>query len=228
MNVLEINEVMGKNLYRIRKVRGLTQKTLGSKVGVGAATIGNYERGIRYIPGYLIHGLALALNVPEQFLVSELPDDIKNSDIANSNSNELLRKISDRDAWKKAELRKQVQTIQLVDNLLRDEYLELMLEEETDSEPLKKVKEKIFKIFHELEFCGDISQDFKNYEDNFDLLYWTGLFFFNFIVGQREIVKDNPYFKNINFIEEITDVLTQRSYSGELIYYKYEKEKTSE
>ena len=144
MNVLEINEVMGKNLYRIRKVRGLTQKTLGSKVGVGAATIGNYERGIRYIPGYLIHGLALALNVPEQFLVSELPDDIKNSDIANSNSNELLRKISDRDAWKKAELRKQVQTIQLVDNLLRDEYLELMLEEETDSEPLKKVKEKIF------------------------------------------------------------------------------------
>ena len=100
-----------------------------------------------------------------------------------------------------------------------------MLEGETDSEPLKKVKEKIFKIFHELEFCGDISQDFKNYEDNFDLLYWTGLFFFNFIAGQREIVKDNPYFKNINFIEEITDVLTQRSYSGELIYYKYEKEK---
>ena len=225
MNVLEINEVMGKNLYRIRKVRGLTQKTLGSKVGVGTATIGNYERGIRYIPEYLIHGLSLALNVPEQFLVSELPDDIKNGDIANSNSNELLRKISDRDAWKKAELRKQVQTIQLVDNLLRDEYLELMLEGETDSEPLKKVKEKIFEIFHELEFCGDISQDLKNYEDNFDLPYWTGVFFFNFIAGQREIVKDNPYFKNINFIEKITDVLTQRSYSGELIYYKYEKEK---
>lgn len=46
-----------------------------------------------------------------------------------------------------------------MDNLLRDEYLELMLEGETDSEPLKKVKEKIFEIFHELEFCGDISQD---------------------------------------------------------------------
>lgn len=53
MNVSEINEVMGKNLYRIRKVRGLTQKTLGSKVGVGTATIGNYERGIRYIPNTL-------------------------------------------------------------------------------------------------------------------------------------------------------------------------------
>ncbi|ARD07198.1 hypothetical protein B1745_06235 [Lactobacillus amylolyticus] len=61
------NKVIGRNLCKIRKIRKFTQKQLGEKLNMSSATIGNYERGDRYLPGYLIHDLAQTLDVPDQF-----------------------------------------------------------------------------------------------------------------------------------------------------------------
>lgn len=49
-------------LKLLRMKKGLTQESLGSKVGVSAIAIGNYEKGIRS-PSYTIcEKLALALD----------------------------------------------------------------------------------------------------------------------------------------------------------------------
>lgn len=144
MKMEEQNKAIGKNLCKIRKIRRFTQKQLGEKVGTTAATIGNYERGDRYIPGYLIHDLAQALDVPDQFISDCIPSDIRRKDIVNSTAQELLQKIAAPGSWRVHEVSKQVQTLQLLHELLKDDYEELMLEEETNSDEVNKIKEKIF------------------------------------------------------------------------------------
>ena len=223
MNITEKNEIIRKNLSKIRKIRGLTQQALGVKLGLSAGAIGNYERGDRYIPGYLIHDLCVALDVPEQFIVSNLSTDIKNSDISNNDSKQLLQKIANDEFWKKGEIKKQIQTLQLLNKLLEDDYLELMLEEEKDNNAIKNLKEKIFDLFEELSSYGDISKLFKNYNQNFDLIYWTALFFFNYLIGQRMEGNKDSYFKDVDFIDKVKDVLIYNSYSAEIIAYEYDE-----
>ena len=138
------NKIISSNLCKLRKIRKLTQKQLGEKVGMTAATIGNYERGDRYIPGYLIHDLAQALDAPDQFISDCIPSDIHRKDIVNSTAQELLQKIASPGSWRVYEVSKQVQTLQLLHELLKDDYEELTLEEETNSDEVNKIKEKIF------------------------------------------------------------------------------------
>ena len=155
------NKVMGSHLCKIRKIRRLTQKQLGEKVGATAATIGNYERGDRYIPGYLIHDLAQALDVPDQFISDSIASDIRRKDIANSTAKELLQKVATPGSWRVHEVSKQVQTLQLLYELLKEDYEELMLEEDNDCDEFKKIKERIFYLFEDLSMDGALSDEFK-------------------------------------------------------------------
>lgn len=107
------NDMIRENLRKIRKIRGISQGQLGKKIGVTVASIGNYERGDRYIPGYLIHDLAAALSVPDQFLSDTIPSNISQSEIAGSTAGELLLKVVSPEVWKKRMLSKQLQTLQI-------------------------------------------------------------------------------------------------------------------
>ncbi len=72
----------GKNLVRIRKAKGLTQKKLGEMVGVSNRVIAYYEKETDYPPAHLIAPLSEALGVTTDELLgiqrSELSVDTKN------------------------------------------------------------------------------------------------------------------------------------------------------
>jgi transcriptional regulator with XRE-family HTH domain len=56
-------EKIGKQLSKIRKIRGLTQKQLADKIGVSRSTIADYEHGKNRIYDLMILRIAIALNV---------------------------------------------------------------------------------------------------------------------------------------------------------------------
>lgn len=222
MKMEEQNKAIGKNLCRIRKIRRFTQKQLGEKVGTTAATIGNYERGDRYIPGYLIHGLAQALDVPDQFISDCIPSDIRRKDIVNSTAQELLQKIAAPGSWRVHEVSKQVQTLQLLHELLKDDYEELMLEEETNSDEVNKIKEKIFWLFEDLSMDGALSDEFNDFEENSDVLYYTSMFFFDYLIEQKGINKETDFFNCNSFIKKAQDLIDDEGYAGNIIAYEYD------
>ena len=53
----------GKRLAKLRKANGLTQQTLGDKVGVSRRVIAYYESETEYPPAHIILPLSHALNV---------------------------------------------------------------------------------------------------------------------------------------------------------------------
>ncbi len=211
------NDIIRKNLHKIRKLKKLTQRELGISVGLSAAAIGNYERGDRYIPAYLIHDFAKALNVPDQFLSSKIPSNIEDSDIANSSADELMQEVYDNESWKKEMVRQQIQTIKLLDKLLGDNYLELMLEEDKESKEIVQAKESVFDFFNNMEFGYD--KKLQDYDENFDLLYYTALFFFNYLIDQKKLNKFHD--ENAPFIKKAEDLIDGYGYAAEIISREY-------
>ncbi len=63
-----IQQQLGKNIQRQRKIRGLTQEALAEAVNVNRAYIGHIEQGRRTPSISMLAKIAKALNVP----VSEL------------------------------------------------------------------------------------------------------------------------------------------------------------
>lgn len=216
------NKVMGSHLCKIRKIRRLTQKQLGEKVGATAATIGNYERGDRYIPGYLVHDLAQALDVPDQFISDSIASDIRRKDIANSTAKELLQKVATPGSWRVHEVSKQVQTLQLLYELLKEDYEELMLEEDNDCDEVKKIKERIFYLFEDLSMDGALSDEFNDFEENFDILYYTSMFFFDYLIEQKGRNKGTNFFNYNSFIKKAQDLIDDEGYASDIIAYEYD------
>lgn len=60
---MEINEIFSKNLARIRKLRGFSQRELASKTKLTQRIINYYENSHKSIPAEKIKILAKALNV---------------------------------------------------------------------------------------------------------------------------------------------------------------------
>lgn len=216
------NKVMGRNLCKIRKIRKLTQKQLGKKVSISSATIGNYERGDRYIPGYLVHDLAKALDVPDQFISDNIPCDISRKDIVNNTAKELLQKLATPGSWRAHEVSKQVQTLQLLHKLLKDDYDELMLEEENDSNEVKELKQNIFDLFNDLSIYGEFSDKFNDFDENFEVMYYTAMFFFNYLIEQKGINKGTNFFNYNSFIKKAQKLIDEEGYASNIIAYEYD------
>lgn len=216
------NKVMGSNLCKIRKIRRLTQKQLGEKVGATAATIGNYERGDRYIPGYLIHDLAQALDVPDQFISDSILSDIRRKDIANSTAKELLQKVATPGSWRVHEVSKQAQTLQLLHELLKDDYEELIYDSENDNEKVLKIKEKLFDLFEDLSDYGEFSDKFNDFDENFEVMYYTAMFFFDYLIEQKGINKGTDFFNYDSFIKKAQDLINDEGYASDIIAYEYD------
>lgn len=195
----------------------MTQKQLGESVGITAAAVGNYERGDRYIPAELIHDLAQALDVPDQFISAPIPTNIKDKDLINNDASGLLQKMVSTDKWKNKRIGQQIQTIQILDLILREEYTDLFLEREYDSEDLKEVKLRIFDFFNDFNFDPLLIDQFHNFNDNFDVIYNTGLFFFNYIVEQKKLYKGSNSLKFKNFVKKARNFLAENGYSTDLM-----------
>jgi transcriptional regulator with XRE-family HTH domain len=56
-------ETTGRRLSRLRKERGLTQKELAEKIGIGHTIISDYETGRLMINGEMVARLAITLGV---------------------------------------------------------------------------------------------------------------------------------------------------------------------
>lgn len=54
---------IGENIRKLRKLRGLTLKQLGSKIGVSEQAVGQYERGDRQLKAEMLPTIAAALDV---------------------------------------------------------------------------------------------------------------------------------------------------------------------
>lgn len=216
------NKVIGRNLCKIRKIRKFTQKQLGEKLNMSSATIGNYERGDRYLPGYLIHDLAQTLDVPDQFLSDGVPSDISTKDIANNTAEELLQKVATPGSWRIHEVSKQVRTLQLIHELLKDDYEDLMLEKENDSDKVKELKQNIFDLFEELSRYGEFSEKFNDFDENFDVMYYTAMFFFNYLIEQKGINKGTDFFYFDSFIKKVQKLIDEESYASNIAAYEYD------
>ena len=217
----EKNDLIRKNLRHIRLIRRMTQKQLGESVGITAAAVGNYERGDRYIPAELIHDLAQALDVPDQFISDSIPSDISRKDIANSTAKELLQKVVTPDSWKVHMVSKQVQTLQLLHELLKDDYEDLILGEENDNDEVQKIKDKLFDLFEELSSYGEFSDKFNDFDENFEVIYYTAMFFFDYLIEQKGINKGTDFFNYDSFIKKAQKLINEEGYASDIVDYEY-------
>ena len=76
------DQQIGSNIALIRKAKGMTQKHLAEKIGISQPALGNYERGQRVIPASIFSSLPQILDVPLDFLVYGVPDNITFRDLS--------------------------------------------------------------------------------------------------------------------------------------------------
>ncbi len=76
----EIDFYVGKRLRRRRRLLGLTQQSLGDKVGIRFQQIQKYECGANRISAARLFELSEALSVPIQYFYEGLMDDDLGSD----------------------------------------------------------------------------------------------------------------------------------------------------
>ena len=60
---MNINEIVGSNIKKYRKMRGLTQKDLGDRIGVKHNTVSQYEKGVNEPEHNMLYAIAKELNI---------------------------------------------------------------------------------------------------------------------------------------------------------------------
>lgn len=72
---IDLRRVLAARLVQARTLRGLSQRALGDRMGLGKATgstrINRYERGVNSLSLDTLAQLAKALDVPPAFLLAE-------------------------------------------------------------------------------------------------------------------------------------------------------------
>ncbi|MBW7988201.1 hypothetical protein [Lactobacillus helveticus] len=89
------------------------------------------------------------------------------------------------DSWKVHEVSKQVQTLQLLHELLKDDYEDLIYELENDNVEVQKIKDKLFDLFEELSNYGEFCDQFNDFDENFEVMYfmyYTAMSFFDYLI----------------------------------------------
>lgn len=97
-----------------------------------------------------------------------------------------------------------------------------MLEEDNDSKEVQDIKQDIFGLFDDLTFDSDISKSFNDYDENFDILYFTAMFFFNYLIEQKGKNKEINGEKYDSFIKKARDLIDTEGYASGIVSYKYE------
>lgn len=63
-------EILGRQISRFRRMRGMTQAELGRRVGVSRERVGNWERGVNAPPPEALVALKRVLGVPVDELLT--------------------------------------------------------------------------------------------------------------------------------------------------------------
>lgn len=72
-----INELFGRHLRRVRKLRGLTQEDLSVRTGIGRATVASIELGRQAVALHQAVGLCKVLGVKLADLLEEPAEDLE-------------------------------------------------------------------------------------------------------------------------------------------------------
>lgn len=71
MNEADVKEIFAKNIFRLRKEKGLTQQELGDQIGLGKTTISQWESAQKLPNAGSIEKVAAFLKVPKSVLFAE-------------------------------------------------------------------------------------------------------------------------------------------------------------
>ena len=82
--------------------------------------------------------------------------------------------------------------------------------------------EKIFWLFEDLSMDGTLSDKFNDFEENSDVLYYTSMFFFDYLIEQKGINKETNFFNCNSFIKKAQDLIDDEGYAGDIIAYEYD------
>jgi transcriptional regulator with XRE-family HTH domain len=117
----KINDVIGKNIRKYRKLRKLTQSQLGQLVGVSTAAVSNWERGTNSIDIDSLFAVCAVLHVPLSVMTDE-DAPVVLSDL----EKELLLKFRNGNDWQKITVIKCLDMEQIPVHLAK--YIELFQE----------------------------------------------------------------------------------------------------
>lgn len=71
---IRLTKIIGDNIYKYRTESGLTQEELAEKAGIGASFVARIESGQKIMSVPVLYGLAKALHVSVDMLLSEKTD----------------------------------------------------------------------------------------------------------------------------------------------------------
>lgn len=85
----------GENIKNMRRKKGLTQEELGGLLGVGKSAVSRWENGEREVTLATMRGIAVALDVPLEYLVEGLDPPEQIPDDHNSRTGEKSNSVYD-------------------------------------------------------------------------------------------------------------------------------------
>ena len=87
-----INEKIGNNIKKWRKLKKLTQQELGLLIDKNVKSIQRYETGVNPIPVNVLSNIAKALNISIEYLISGIEENIKEKALKTFDIEELLKR----------------------------------------------------------------------------------------------------------------------------------------
>jgi transcriptional regulator with XRE-family HTH domain len=106
------SSAIGKRIAKLRKRKGLTQKELGSKIGITQTLVSDYETGRSHLSDFMLIRFALSLNTtPNDILGFKIENKVNH----NTHSLKLIKRIN---RIEKLPISKQKALLQIIDGYL--------------------------------------------------------------------------------------------------------------
>ncbi len=210
---------IGRRIARIRRAKGLTQSEVGEKINMSTQTEGKSERGERSITAAEIENFARALNVPEQFLLKDIPEDIMDQDLTLLSADHLYKK-----AYMGAELYEQIAAQSSVILQLLDFFLGIWINDgliyknNNESESIYRVKGSLRKVINQIRNEKYITAE--NTIRTAKLIEQMADVFFLLLIQNNEIDIKNG-FKDEDFSEDLNKLVRRNKLYRELIFAEF-------
>lgn len=183
---------IGERIAKVRKAKGLTQSEVSEKINMSAQIEGKSERGERNITAAEIENFAQVLEVPEQFLLRNIPDSITKQDLQSLSADRLYEK-----AYMRSELYEQIAAqssviLQLLDFFIgKWEADGLINNNGNESESINRVKGGLRRVINKIRNEEYITA--KNTDETAELIGNMADVFFLLLIQDNEIDIKNGF-----------------------------------
>lgn len=157
-----INEKIGNNIKKWRKLKKLTQQELGLLIDKNVKSIQRYETGVNPIPIDVLSNIAKALNIGIEDLISGIEGNIKEKALKTFDIKELLKRQAMLDKKFDGKKTTKVRTIKGIQVALITEIGELIQELKSEWNYWKNSTEKFNKL-KVLEELSDVLHFYLSY-----------------------------------------------------------------